>query len=442
MILTASLLLLAIWSAPVFGAGQLTQLDASTAISYGVSRFNNVAVGTHSWTNRAFRWTQSGGMVDLGVLSGKTASEARSVSDNGSVIVGFSGNGSLYSSVAFRWTQASDMVSLSTLTDGTYSAAYGVSADGSVVVGESDTTSGYYRAFRWTQSGGMVDLGALRTGGFSQAFGVSADGIVVVGSAQDSGNNWRAFRCTQANGMASLGSLPVTAPETVSACSALAASADGSVIAGYCSVCSTSECNTSYNRAFRWTDADGMVDIGTLGGTTALAYGVSGDGSVIVGYSTEAGGNIRAFRWKMGEGMASVTDWLTAGGVDASGYTLASADAISADGNTVVGGTDTNRAYLAHVPPSCGVNPIKISGAGSTYPSIQSAYNSATNGQSILIPAVDLDQDLTFNSVSNIHVYLRGGYNCDYGSNYGVSTLLGKLTINRGSATVEYLIIK
>jgi probable HAF family extracellular repeat protein len=41
----------------------------------------------------------------------------------------------------------------------------------------------------------------------------------------------------------------------------------------------------------------GMQDLGTLGGDESVAYGVSADGSVVVGWAEDAEGQQRAFRW-------------------------------------------------------------------------------------------------------------------------------------------------
>jgi probable HAF family extracellular repeat protein len=61
---------------------------------------------------------------------------------------------------AFRWTASGGMQDLGTLGGGR-SEASGVSADGAVVVGWAYNAAGQERAFRWTVDGGMQDLGTL-----------------------------------------------------------------------------------------------------------------------------------------------------------------------------------------------------------------------------------------------------------------------------------------
>jgi probable HAF family extracellular repeat protein len=74
----------------------------------------------------------------------------------------------------------------------------------------------------------------------------------------------------------------------------------------------------------------GMQDLGTLGGDRSVAYGVSADGSVVVGGARNAAGQLRAFRWQNGVMQDLGTlggDWSEAWGV-------------SADGSVVVGWAD------------------------------------------------------------------------------------------------------
>ena len=157
-------------------------------------------------------------------------------------------------------------------------------------------------------------LGTLPGGNSSSARAVSADGSVIVGSAPNASNDRRAFRWTAADGMTDLGSI---ADET-----GILVSADGSAVVG-----------TTFNvsnqfRAFRWTAANGMTDLGTLvGGNSSITNAVSADGSVVVGNAHNASGEYRAFRWTAGV----MTDLGTLGG------NRSYATAVSADGSIVVG---------------------------------------------------------------------------------------------------------
>jgi probable HAF family extracellular repeat protein len=168
------------WSQSLTWLGTLPGGCCSAA--YGVSADGAVVVGlaeNATGQARAFRWTASGGMQNLGTLGG-TESFASGVSADGSVVVGGARNAAGQYR-AFRWTESGGMQDLGTLPGGSSSTAYGVSADGSVVVGGARNAAGQDRAFRWTESGGMQDLGTLG-GGYSVASGVSADGSVVVGT--------------------------------------------------------------------------------------------------------------------------------------------------------------------------------------------------------------------------------------------------------------------
>jgi len=106
-------------------------------------------------------------------------------------------------------------------------------------------------------------------------------------------------------------------------------SADGSVVVGY------SQNASGQSRAFRWTAGGGMQDLGTLGGAWSYAYGVSADGSVVVGWADNASGWPRAFRWTVESGMQDLNQLYAS--LLQNGSSLNEARAISPDGRYIVG---------------------------------------------------------------------------------------------------------
>ena len=270
---------------------------------------------------QAFKWTETRGFEPTGIGGFLAEVVPSGVSADGSVVVGWT----QFPGRAWRSTPGGT-TRLGTLAPGDRSFAQGVSADGSVVVGWNSgrTTT---EAFRWTQAEGMVGLGALDViGFFSVANGISANGQVIVGQSQGP-NGPEAFRWTQPAGMLGIGDLP---GGTFSS-SARAASADGAVIVGQ---------GTSVNgpEAFHWTQTQGMRGLGDLPGGTfrSVAHALSGSGAVIVGDSDTARGS-EAFIWTAASGMRSISGLLTDGGVNLSGWTLTSATGVSGDGTVIVG---------------------------------------------------------------------------------------------------------
>ncbi len=112
--------------------------------------------------------------------------------------------------------------------------------------------------------------------------------------------------------------------------SAYGISADGSTVVG-------SGSSTAGSQAFRWTPSGGMVSLGDLpgGGFQSSAYGVSADGSVVVGDSFSGifgfdGYQSQAFRWTESGGMVGLGNF-------PGGMLFNYATDVSADGSVVVG---------------------------------------------------------------------------------------------------------
>jgi len=290
---------------------------------------------------RAFRWTEAGGMENLDSLGG-SSSQAYGVSADGSTVVG--GHSGSLGSRSFRWTDATGMAVLHEIpgvSPSNSSAGHAVSGDGEVVVGQIGTNASGIRSYRWTEGSGMVDPGLLPGDSLGVAYAISADGTVVAGRSSS-----HAYRWTDAGGMVNLGDLP----GGNNAAYAYGISGDGQVVVGLSFSASGAE-------AFRWDEANGMVGLGDIAGGSfsSAAYAASEDGSVIVGRGNYAGtGNQDAFIWDAENGMQDLRLVLIGLGLDLTGWDLWEAQGISADGRTITGfGTNPSgftEAWIATIP--------------------------------------------------------------------------------------------
>jgi probable HAF family extracellular repeat protein len=140
--------------------------------------------GAYSPHNRAFRWTESGGMQDLGTLGGQQ-SDAWDVSANGTVVVGRAQDSSNQWR-AFIWREGIGMQALPTPSGWSASVAYALAADGTIV-GTALDASGQWHATRWTTNGfenlnqtyASLLLGGSR---LIEARDISANGRYIVGT--------------------------------------------------------------------------------------------------------------------------------------------------------------------------------------------------------------------------------------------------------------------
>jgi uncharacterized membrane protein len=276
-------------STPIIISGQGT-INNPQAMS--LSGDGTVIVGTDSSSN-GWYWTAAGGMVALGGFPGATSDNAPAwdVSRDGSVIVGTAQTDAGWKPV--RWTSGTGWVALGELNPGDEGNAFDVSGDGLTAIGR---VGGF--PFRWTQSGGMVPVSDA-----DWVFDLSSDGGVMVGL---DATGETAIRWTAPGSVQLLGVLPGDNAST-----AFVVTPDGTTVVG-----------NSYNgpvvRLFRWTQASGIVDLGTLPvGERCDPRALSGDASIVVGSCSDLAGT--SFIWTAETGILNAKDYFAQKGVDVSG---------------------------------------------------------------------------------------------------------------------------
>ncbi|MDX2118429.1 MAG: GC-type dockerin domain-anchored protein [Planctomycetota bacterium] len=208
----------------------------------------NIVVGARElagFQREACRWVKSGSTYTLSGIGdlpgGQTFSIANACSNDGSVIVGSGSTDS--TSEAFRWVLGQGMTSLGTLplgtppgtTGGSFSEANACNSTGSVVVGySSDGTDTV--AFVWSaDTGALSPLGDFAGGALdSNALGVSADGRIIVGYGTSAAGQ-DAMIWSSRQGMRSIRTLLVNAGVNLNGWilrQATGISADGTTICG------------------------------------------------------------------------------------------------------------------------------------------------------------------------------------------------------------------
>jgi len=288
--------------------------------------------GSHA----AVLWTVDGGFVDLGISSA-TANDAIPIAVNADGSAFLSrfrrGDGTSDTSGVLRWDAGGGTTDVLLQAPGTLLDANAASRDLGALVGayvDPTLPAGYQLAVRHTQAAGLVflEVPAGSAAGCG-AFAVSADGIVTAGACYDADGVLRAARWRVIGA-----EMPVDLLDGSSSASyANGVSGDGRVIVGYIAAGNTFH-------QFRFEGDGPMEDIGALPDAgNANAYAASFDGAIVVGIAQRTSYPFTDFAtvWDRPQGMRAVADVLAAAAIDASGWYLPSATAISDDGGVIVG---------------------------------------------------------------------------------------------------------
>jgi uncharacterized membrane protein len=150
-----------------------------------------------------------------------------------------------------------------------------MSADGSVVVGVYGSLG---PAWRWTPATGVVNIGSI-----SQTVAISADGRTIVGTANDAAGVAYAAVWQSGKQWATLPPPPNARVVDGKSTVGYGVSGDGSVIVGLAYL------NPQRVEGFRYTSQTGTVPLGTLTGGRSRASIVSADGNVIAGWDDLTG---------------------------------------------------------------------------------------------------------------------------------------------------------
>ena len=153
------------------------------------------------------------------------------------------------------------MVNLGTLPGGSWIQALAVSADGSAIAGRGDFDSsggGHCRSW-WTIAGGMQDLGTLPGGTQSGAWGTRRRRARWSSGTTTS----RRAMSTPSVGRSAKAWLIWERSRAMRSSDARGVNGDGSVVVGYSYPSAYSTGWDEGYHAFRWTPAQGMVNLNT-----------------------------------------------------------------------------------------------------------------------------------------------------------------------------------
>jgi hypothetical protein len=391
-------------------------LSADGTVAVG----NTGRAGPAAWN--AFRWVRSSpnaGVLTILAFGGlyQDGDQATAVSADGQIVYGydhFHGAGmDVYQTS--RW--APPYTSRTTLSDNGcgYGGVAAVSADGLIVVGTRASCSGaggciYEPTFWSVSSSGSVTSHCLSgdpSWGSQTASSVSGDGSVIVGSMSrsqlDTSLNgayvWRGLP----TGVGTVQELPPLPGAGWLLAGAHAVSRDGAFAAG-----------SSYlqgTHPVRWAlsgSAPGPAeDLMPPGWYWAFVNALNEDGSVGAGAGSD--GADTAFWWTSRTGVVNLNTYLTAHGVDLTGWHLDYAACLSDDGFTVGGYGQHNgqREGFVVVMPRCGSADFDHDGDTATDADIEAFFACLAGSCCAGCESADFNWDGSAGTDADIEAFFR-----------------------------------
>ncbi len=208
----------------------------------------------------AMRWTEAGGIQDIGTLRPGSYTYAHGINNLGQIV----GNDQQGGQRPYLWSPSTGMTALTILPGAINGIAFDIN-DAGMVVGESHGATGINNAVLWTTSGAVSALGSLG-GTVSTAYGINSSGQVVGWSTLADGQR-QAYIWSQATGMVDLN----TWGTPCAGASEAESINDAGVVVGECE-----------GRPVIWTAAHGMQELGTPdGGSQGRAHDINSHGQIV-----------------------------------------------------------------------------------------------------------------------------------------------------------------
>ena len=294
-------------------------------------------------TNKAFIWDPTNHMQDLSPIVGSPSLAWRI--NNSGLVSGIRG-GTVPTHRGFVWDRTNGAVILGTLglaqSDG-----YGVNNAGQVVGECYPTIAGPGdKPFVWERATGMRDL-SPQIGTSTGIYAVNDSGLMAGRHYHSTGFVWDDVNKT----LTDIGTLPGSNQTAIP----YGINNQGKVV-GF----GNNWTGSGPNRAFSWDPVNKMRDLGTLGGSSAIAFAIN-NSDTIVGTSTRASGADHAFIIPSGGAITDLNSLLPPG----SGWELTTARDINEKGQIVGQGIHNGltRAFLMTPPPSPNNPPAVETGA-------------------------------------------------------------------------------